>query len=474
MNFIILDLSLLVIFLVLSSILLYKNKKNLTKDGPLFLYKTKWGIKLIERIGTKYKKFLRKVSYVSIGTGYLLMVGIVLLIFQTLYLYITTSMAGVVKAPPIMPLIPYFPKLFGLESVFPPFYFIYFILALLIVATAHEFAHGIFARSFGIKIKSTGFAFLKYFPALFGAFVEQDDKQMIKKKTFSQMSIISAGVFANVLIGILFFILLVLSFNMGYAANGVSFDTYSYSAINVSGIDKINGENLENPNYQNILDSLDENNSYVLDIDGMEFLTSRESFESQKDYEGIIIAYHNSPAMKSGIDNIILSIDGEMITDKEKLQEVLYSYNPGNTVKITTMNNDQEKKEVDLTLEAHPENSEIPWIGIGFSDKTRSGISGKIYSAFSFFKEDHVYYEPKCPIGEFIYNFIWWVILINLAVALFNMLPVGILDGGMFFYLTLLSLTKSEKIAAKAFKFSNYLFLLVFIALMVRWVFILF
>ena len=37
--------------------------------------------------------------------------------------------------------------------------------------------------------------------------------------------------------------------------------------------------------------------------------------------------------------------------------------------------------------------------------------------------------------------------IINLLVALFNMLPLGFLDGGRFFYLTFLGLTGSEKVA---------------------------
>ena len=86
---------------------------------------------------------------------------------------------------------------------------IYFVLAILIVATVHEFSHGIFARRWGVRIKSTGFAFLKYFPAILGAFVEQDDKDMNEKTKFQQMSILSAGTFANVITSIILFIVLI-------------------------------------------------------------------------------------------------------------------------------------------------------------------------------------------------------------------------------------------------------------------------
>ena len=63
----------------------------------------------------------------------------------------------------------------------------------------------------------------------------------------------------------------------------------------------------------------------------------------------------------------------------------------------------------------------------------------------------------------------WWLVLINLSVAIINMLPVGIFDGGRVFYLTILSLFKSEKIAEKSFKLITYIILLIFIIIMVFW-----
>ncbi len=69
----------------------------------------------------------------------------------------------------------------------------------------------------------------------------------------------------------------------------------------------------------------------------------------------------------------------------------------------------------------------------------------------------------------FIKDFLWWIFIINLLVALFNMLPVGILDGGRFFYLTILGITHSEKIAKKSFKIMTQLILLSLIVIMVKW-----
>jgi membrane-associated protease RseP (regulator of RpoE activity) len=54
-------------------------------------------------------------------------------------------------------------------------------------------------------------------------------------------------------------------------------------------------------------------------------------------------------------------------------------------------------------------------------------------------------------------------------VALINMLPMGIFDGGRFFYLTILSIFKDKKKAEKAFKGVTYFFLFLLLVMMVFW-----
>ena len=59
--------------------------------------------------------------------------------------------------------------------------------------------------------------------------------------------------------------------------------------------------------------------------------------------------------------------------------------------------------------------------------------------------------------------------MISISVALINMLPVGIFDGGRFFYLTILGLTKSEKIAKRFFTISTKFFLFLLLVLVFLW-----
>ncbi|MBU2104331.1 MAG: site-2 protease family protein, partial [Nanoarchaeota archaeon] len=373
MNFVVLDIFLLVLFVLVASIFLYRNKKNLKKEGALLLYKTSWGVKFIDYIGKKYQKTLKVLSYVSITTGYLLMIGVIILIFQTVYLYLTTEISQVIKAPPIAPLIPYFPKLFGLQSFFPPFYFVYFIIAILIVATVHEFAHGIFARRYKIKIKSTGFAFLKYFPALFGAFVEQDDTQMNRAKKFEQMSILSGGVFANVTVAVLFYFVLFAFFKLTFIPVGVQFSTYSYSVINVAGISSIN--NISVNSYDEVLSLTKTEGLNKIVVGGKGYVATKNVLEEQKENEGIIILYDDSPAINSQIGSVIAEINGVKITSIEKLQEELNGYSPGEEVNIKT---NEKNGDYGIVLGENPKNKSAPWLGVGFYNNENK-ISKIIY-----------------------------------------------------------------------------------------------
>ena len=74
----------------------------------------------------------------------------------------------------------------------------------------------------------------------------------------------------------------------------------------------------------------------------------------------------------------------------------------------------------------------------------------------------------------FVYNLIWWLALVNISVALVNMLPMGIFDGGRMFMLTMWGITKSEKFGKLMYKIATYFILGIFILLMFSWFFAIF
>ncbi len=469
MDFTIYDITLLVIFVVCTSIFLYARRKNLKKEGLLFLYRTSFGVRIINKIGNKYKKLLNALSYISITLGFLLM-GIVLYLSYTIvriYLF-RPDISQQIKIPPIMPLVPYIDKLVPNLNL-PNFYFIYWIIIIAIVAISHEFAHGIFAANKKIKIKSTGFGFFPFFlPIFLAAFVELDEKRMEKKKILPQMAVLSAGTFANTLTAIFFSVVLLIFFSLVFIPSGVVFDVYPYSNVNISAISSVNGISIEDTSYEKIVNSMNETGFNEITTGSTKYIITKNDFENQKDNLGIFLLYDDAPAVKVNLTNTIVKINRIDVSNKEKLGEELLKYSPGDRVIITTLYEDTFI-DYEIILGEHPEDKSIPYLGIGFISKQSSGFLGRVANTFSSFKDSNVYYKPNFEAAEFIYNLLWWLVLISFSVALINMLPVGIFDGGRFFYLTILGVTKSKEKAKKTFSIVTYLFLFLLLVIMIFW-----
>ena len=464
------DLVFLVIFLVLTSLFLFKKRKNIKKEGLLLLYKTRLGMKIIDRIGKKYTKLLNVLSYVSIILGFGLMIIMVYLFGKIVWIYIfNPAVVSAIKIPPIAPLIPYLPQIFKL-SYLPPFYFIYWIAILAIVAIIHEFSHGIFAANKKVKIKSTGFGFFPFFlPIFLAAFVELDEKNMEKKKIRSQMAILSAGTFANTLIGILALGLLVLFFSLAFTPSGVIFDTYTYSAVGLSAITSVNSINVNNLSYNQLLNLTNTTGFSKIKAGNIDFLTTGKFMQSQEENDFYILLYDDAPAIKANLSRVILKINGVEVTNREAIGKELSKYSPGDKITVTTLLDEYDKDD-EVILGKNPLNETKAYLGIGFLEKTNSGILGTITKWFTSFKDSAIYYKPKFAAAEFIYNFLWWLLMISFSVALMNMLPVGIFDGGRFFYLAMFAITKSKDKANKAYKILTYIFLALVAVIMIFWV----
>lgn len=452
------DLTLLVLFIIFTIVFLVTRKKNLERQGIIYLYKTKFGIKFIDVFAKRFEKILKPAQYVVLASGYALMIAIVWLFAKSAYLYLRFPIAQVIKTPPIVPLIPYFPKLFGLDSFLPPFYFTYFIIALAVVAIVHEFSHGIFARLHKFKIHSTGFAFLG---PILGAFVEPDEKQMQKAKKFPQMVILAAGTFANVITTILFVLILGLFFTALFVPVGIKFNDYSSSIVAVESISVIGNSSIEG--------------FLEIDVDGERYFVSGEILQlAETNSVSELLVYDDTPAFTAELKGSITEINGEKITSMETLTGALESYSPGDKINVKTavFENGRDKKPETKNYEIElSERDGAAFLGIGFRPLGSNGVIGAFYSSYSLIKDPFIYYESSLgDVGWFIYYLLWWIVVINLLVALFNMLPLGILDGGRFFYLTIWGLTGSERFGKKSYKFMTWFILLLLLAIMVKWV----
>ncbi len=374
------------------------------------------------------------------------------------YIYLSSpALVKALRVPVLTPLFPYVDRLFG-SDVLPPFYFTYWILVIAIIAISHEFAHGIFARLNNIKVHSTGFGFLGPFLA---AFVEPDEKQMQKSKIFPQLSILSAGTFANVVMMVLFGIIFWLFFAAAFTPAGVYFSTYSTTPLNLSSISFENNLTLNGLNLTLIKS---DNKTYYAIPEVLEFTK-----ENNLSYTYV---YENTPAINLGIVGAITEVDGTKITSYDELSSAIYSHYPGDKIIIKTILENKTINSYDLEL---ADKNGKAYIGIGVSPIESRGMMSWFYDILSKIKSPQVYYLSSMgDFGIFIYNLLWWIVVINLGVALTNMIPVGIFDGGRFFYLTILGITRSDKVAKIAYKISTWFILILIFALMIQWFYAIF
>ncbi|MBS3168280.1 site-2 protease family protein [Candidatus Woesearchaeota archaeon] len=379
------DLWLLVIFYVILLIIFRIFRNKFEVQWKIFaLYKTKWGIKLMDKIAKKWPKTLGILGVISIWVGFIGMVITTGFIIWATYQYLFIPKADVALAP-LLPGV-------SISDKLPVLSFWHWIIAILFVAVIHEASHGIYARLKNVKIKSSGFAFLG---PILAAFVEPDEKQLAKKPIKDQLLVFSAGPFSNILQGILIFLVLIFVFI-----------PLASSMTEIKGI--VVGE---------------VNNSLAIANSGIE--------------KGHVIEY----------------INGHKINNTEILFSILDDKKPGDVVNVVA-----NGTEYNVTLSPRIEDS----------NKSRFGITFSSYNLE--LKDKFKPYAWVHKIVGWLGMLLFWTFNIAVGVGLFNLLPLGPVDGGRMFYAGLTKFTSKEK----AMKILSYVsFIILFLILVNMWPFIL-
>jgi len=384
------DLWLLVIFYVFLLIIFKIYRSKFEVQWHIFaLYKTKLGLKLMDKIAKKFPGLLYVLGYFGIVVSFMGMIVTFGFIVWGAYRLVFVPAAEAALAP-VLPGI-------QISEQLPILSFWHWILAILIVAVVHEFSHGIYARLRGIRIKSSGWAFLG---PILAAFVEPDEKQLSKRRTRDQLLVFSAGPFSNILLGIFIFLIM-----------AIVFVPLQSSMVNVNGI---------------------------------------------------IIADVNSslPISESGLmsGHILQEIDGVGVNDAKVLTNVLETKNPGDTVDVVA-----NGTIYSVLLAEHPKDSSKAFLGISFSSYDtviKNPSLGWLHKVLIWFN-----------------MLLFWTFNISIGVGLFNLLPLGPIDGGRMFYAAVFKITKNKKKAMRWLSFVStlVLFLIIinlmpFIIRLFRWI----
>lgn len=173
-------------------LLIFLNRKKFDIHGKIVaLYRTKVGLKAMDKLSGKYREIVKLLGYTGMGIGIVGLVVIFTILVNNLWKLLTNpeAQSGVSLVIPGV----HIPG----AILTPPLIIGW--IALFLVIVVHEFSHGVVAKAHDIKIKSSGLAF---FGPLLGAFVEPDEKILKKKDDVTQYSVYAAGPFSNILLGL--------------------------------------------------------------------------------------------------------------------------------------------------------------------------------------------------------------------------------------------------------------------------------
>jgi membrane-associated protease RseP (regulator of RpoE activity) len=277
-------------------------------------------------------------------------------------------------------------------SFYVPFF--YWIISIFVLAVIHEFSHGVIARAYNIKIKSSGFAFLGVLvPVLPAAFVEPEEKELKKKSTGAKLSIFAAGPFSN----IMFAALVALMFWLLFAPLATAI--FEPTGVEVAGYVSV-----DNATY---------------------------------------------PAEQANISKgeIILRINNIDVPTIENFTAALNNTKPGQQIKIET-----NVTSYTVTLAEDPQQENKSYLGVYVRQ------SSKISEGF---REKYGMIVTSSLI--WVIGLFYWFYVLNLGIGLFNLVPIGPIDGGRMLH-TVLTKYLREDIALKVWKFVGTIFLFIILA----------
>lgn len=384
-----------IIFVLFLTIFLYIKRKKIVIQKILFplfyivLYRTKLGLKLMDRISSKYREWIKLFGYICIGLGFLGMIAISYNIIVIIYKLVFVPQVIEAGFSLVLP----FTNVPGIGYLS----FFHWIIVIFVLLVIHEFAHGVVARANNVPVKSSGFAFLSVLiPIIPAAFVEPDEKKIAKEKPVVQYSIFAAGPVVNIIFAFM------LLFAFPYVANSAKLAPFEDKITEPIGF------------------SFDLTNSTL-------------------------------PAALAGMESgmIVNSFNNEKVNDSNKfIEHMYYCSKPGETVYFGT---DKGKFEF-----------------------STANVSGNSIVGMKNFKNER---RVKTEYDDIKAGFYWlkdlikWLFLLNFFIGLFNLLPLGITDGGRILKILLDSVAKNKVKAMKLWGIISMFFLfLVLFGLIVTYI----
>lgn len=363
---------LFLLFYAIMGFFLYKNRKKIQRQSIVFLYRTKAGIKLIDKLSKC--RFWKYWGYAGIGFGFLGMIFIVGYLI-TIVIKFLISPSGAISAVKILVPGPFAADT-SLVMVLP---IEYFVPALLVVILVHEGCHGIITRFYQLKILSTGLGLFLILPL---AFVEPDEKAIEKIELRKKLSIFAAGPFANFSSALIILAIIIALFNP--------------------------------------------------------FIFGVSAFYKASENPVVFELNEGGPSELAGVPvgDDILALNGVEVKSSEDFRQVISEYSPGDIITLTTSSGDYAIETIE-----HPTVAGLPYAGVMMSQQT-------LWPIF----DSDFFIRFIQPILSYISVLFQWIVILNIGIGLFNLLPLGPTDGGRMVQSVFDKYIKNKNIARKAFK----------------------
>ncbi|MBN1275717.1 site-2 protease family protein [Candidatus Woesearchaeota archaeon] len=363
--------------------IIYANRKKFDFPAKLIaMYRTKIGIRLMHKWGEGAERFIKALALIGIYVGFAGMLLACWLIIKGWFNLLFVPEAPAMFAP-VLPGV----KIPGVD-VFIPFW--YGIIALFLTIVVHEFSHGVVAAAHRLKVKHSGFVMFGPLP---GAFVEPDEKQLMKAKPKVQLGVYAAGPFSNILLTLI----LILAFGF-----------LPFFAANLGG----GSEGLERFTEKTSITSF------------------TELFDELYRPAGLPTnAVPGGAAAEAGVMNgtVVKAINGvEIYNLTAFIDEYLAIANltPGDTITLSNATHD-----FIITTRTHPDNESRAYLGV-FFDWNAAAV-----------EPDPAAQERFGPAGfkfrEVAFWQVFWLIVLSSGIGLANLLPIGPVDGGRMFLIAL-------------------------------------
>lgn len=169
------------------------SKRGFTLSPAILMWKTTRGLKFIDRIGKKFRKWWIFYGTVAACLGFLLM-------FSVFAGLLSNSIFVLLRPREAIPGVR-----FILPGTAPGLTITIWFIVVGVVLIFHEVFHAFLLRSQGLRTKSAGVLLFLFIP---GAFVEPDERQVIRSSPGKRMRMFAAGPVTNILISFLFLLIL--------------------------------------------------------------------------------------------------------------------------------------------------------------------------------------------------------------------------------------------------------------------------